>query len=437
MVIVNKILNVLIFLLAIAACIAAILLHQRRLELRGRADLLSEVIADVAQKIDGDKEAKTSTEINATGYLPDKNVLSWQEYHKARQLEGEKYVFKKFEETVRKLPDDVEKLFTLKKVMADSFIEFARINKGASGLAAEDAENLKESLNSTITFSDNVAPIIKKNEKIIKRGEEFAERIVAITKALEKPQDVSNFDIYSDSDTDSNDSLKGSLDQIAKQASDLVSRAQVLAKGYEEVFKGFDPQGENPRYFQPNLNPQAMLSEDQNEIRNSIGTMYKDLVKVNTLLHERAVALKQVDDLTQQVTVLNNVKEELNKENDMLKNENGRLRAENKRISTQLEELKELYVKDRNVMAPGFSAKVVESNDRFDFVVLNKGKKQGVKNNVEMVVHSNGKYVCKVLVTKVLEESCVCDILPVTRPKDAQGNYILPSAGDEAVVPGQ
>ena len=437
MVIVNKILNVLIFLLAIAACIAAVLLHQRRLELRGRADLLSEVIADVAQKIDGDKEAKTSTEINSTGYLPSKDVLSWQEYHKARQLEGEKYVFKKFEETVRKLPDDVEKLFTLKKVMADSFIEFARINKGASGLAAEDAENLKEALNSTITFSENIAPVIKKNEKIIKRGEEFAERIVAITKALEKPQDVSNFNIYSDSDTDSNDSLKGSLDQIAKQASDLVSRSQVLAKGYEEVFKGFDAQGDNPRYFQPNLNPQAMLSEDQNEIRNAIGVMYKDLVKVNTLLHERAVALKQVDDLTQQVTVLNNVKEELNKENDTLKNENGRLRAENKRISTQLEELKELYVKDRNVMAPGFSAKVVESNDRFDFIVLNKGKKQGVKNNVEMVVHSNGKYICKVLVTKVLEESCVCDILPVTRPKDAQGNYLLPNAGDEAVVPGQ
>ncbi|MCM8527463.1 MAG: hypothetical protein NE327_13160 [Lentisphaeraceae bacterium] len=437
MVIVNKILNVLIFLLAIAACIAAILLHQRRLELRGRADLLSEVIADVAKKVDGDKDAKTSTEINATDYLPSKDVLNWQEYHKARQLEGENYVFKKFEENVRKLPDDVEKLFTLKKVMADNFIEFARINKGASGLAADAAENLKESLNSTLTFEQNVAPIITKNEKIIKRGEEFAERIVAITKALEKPQDVTNFDIYSDSDTDSNDSLKGSLDQIAKQASDLVSRSQVLAKGYEEVFKGFEPQGENPRYFQPNLNPQAMLSEDQNEIRNAIGTMYKDLVKVNTLLHERAVAIKQVDDLTQQVTVLNNVKEELNKENDMLKNENGRLKAENKRISTQLEELKELYVKDRNVMAPGFAAKVVESNDRFDFVVLNKGKKQGVKNNVEMVVHSNGKYICKVLVTKVLEESCVCDILPITRPKDAQGNYLLPNAGDEAVVPGQ
>ena len=394
------------------------------------------MIADVAKKIDGDTGAKTSTEINAQGYLPSKVVLSWQEYHNARQLEGEAYVFKKFEENVRKLPDDVEKLFTLKKVMADNFIEFARINKGASGLAAEDAENLKESLNSTLTFEQNVAPLITKNEKIIKRGEEFAERIVAITKALEKPQDVTNFDIYSDSDTDSNDSLKGSLDQIAKQASDLVSRSQVLAKGYEEVFKGFEPQGENPRYFQPNLNPQAMLSEDQNEIRNAIGTMYKDLVKVNTLLHERAVAIKQVDDLTQQVTVLNNVKEELNKENDMLKNENGRLKAENKRISTQLEELKELYVKDRNVMAPGFSAKVVESNDRFDFVVLNKGKKQGVKNNVEMVIHSNGKYICKVLVTKVLEESCVCDILPITRPKDAQGNFLLPGSGDEAVVPG-
>ena len=439
MVIVNKILNVLIFLLAIAACIAAILLHERRQELRGRADLLSEVIADVATKIDGDKTAKTSTEINAQGYLPNKDVLSWQEYHKALKMNGDVREFKEFEEKVKKLPGDVEKLFTLKKTMAESFIEFERINKGPSGLTPEDADNLKEALNSHITFTDNIKPVVDKTAKIFKRSSEFAERIAAITKALEKPQEASEFDIYRVTkfgDPDNNEDIKSNLDQIAKQASALYSRAQVLAKGYEEVFKGFDPQNENPRYFQPNLNPQAMLSEDQSEIRNAIGVMYKDLVKVNTLLHERVVALKQVDDLTQQVTVLNNVKEELNKENDMLKNENGRIRAENKRISTQLEELKELYVKDRNVMAPGFTAKVVESNDRFDFVVLDKGKKDGVKNNVEMVVHSGGKYICKVLVTKVLETSCVCDILPVTRPQDAQGNYLLPNAGDEAVVPG-
>ena len=444
MVIVNKILNVLIFLLAIAACIAAILLHQRREELRSRADLLSEVVADVAKIVDGDKTIRTSTDINASvgeNGIPSKDVLNWQEYHKARKLNADgSATFEKFEKRVKLLPDNVEKLFALKKVMADSFIKFAEINNGTAGLADEDANNLVEALNSTATFEGNVKPIIEKTGKIIRRSGEFAERIAAITKALEKPQDASEFDIYRVTkfgDPDNNDGLKGSLDQIAKQASDLYSRSQVLAKGYEEVFKGFDPQNDLPRYFEPSMDPQAMLSEDQSVINEQVGKMKQDLIKVNTLLHERVVALKKVDDLTQQVTVLNNVKEELNKENDMLKNENGRLRAENKRISTQLEELKELYVKDRNVMAPGFSAKVVESNDRFDFVVLNKGKKQGVKNNVEMVVHSNGKYICKVLVTKVLEESCVCDILPVTRPKDAQGNYLLPNSGDEAVVPGQ
>ena len=88
-------------------------------------------------------------------------------------------------------------------------------------------------------------------------------------------------------------------------------------------------------------------------------------------------------------------------------------------------------------MEAGFSAQVVEANDRFDFLVLNKGKKQGVKHNVEMVIHSNGKYICKVVVTKVLENSSVCDILPITRPKDEEGNFLMPSSGDEAVVPGR
>ena len=57
--------------------------------------------------------------------------------------------------------------------------------------------------------------------------------------------------------------------------------------------------------------------------------------------------------IKEKLAYLDNVIEDLNKENDMLKNDNGRLRAENRRLASQLEELKELYVKDRSVMKPG------------------------------------------------------------------------------------
>ncbi|MCM8534195.1 MAG: hypothetical protein NE330_23735, partial [Lentisphaeraceae bacterium] len=87
MVVVNKILNVLIFLLAIAACVAAVLLHQRRIELRGRADFFQKVIANVAEKLDGDTDKNTATDINASQEIKE-DILTWQAYHAAATEDG-------------------------------------------------------------------------------------------------------------------------------------------------------------------------------------------------------------------------------------------------------------------------------------------------------------------------------------------------------------
>lgn len=428
MVVVNKILNVLIFLLAIAACVAAVLLHQRRIELRGRADFFQKVIANVAEKLDGDTDKNTATDINASQEIKD-DVLTWQAYKAAGTEDGKHTAF---EEKVSKLEEHTEKLFALKVTMADTFMTVKDTIKYQGDLP-DDA--LKAALNSVDGFAQAAQPVIKKITAVSDRGTILSERLVEISKAINKSQDASNFDIYTDKDT-GNEELKSNLSQLVGEASKLYGRTQALAKGYGEVIKAFDAEGDKEQYYSPDFNAQLLLSEDLNEIQSGVTTLYKDLKKVNVMLFERSVALKKVDELRVQVSTLENVKEELNKENDNLKNENGRLKASVKRISKQLAILEEQIGK-RGVMAAGFTAQVLESNDRFDFLVLNKGKKDGVKHNVEMVIHNNGKYICKVVVTKVLENSSICDILPVTRPKDEQGKFLMPSSGDEAVVPGK
>ena len=429
MVVVNKILNILIFVLAIAACFAAILLHQRRLELRGRADYFADVIANVAQKLDGDTEKNTATDINASQTI-NSDALTWREYKKAGTPDGK---FTKFEEKVSKLEEYTEQLFTLKVTMANTFMDVKDTIKYQGDLE-DDA--LIAALNSVDGFEQAAKPVISKITAVSDRGRILSERLVEISKAINKAQDASNFDTYTDKDT-GNEELKSNLSQLTQEASKLYSRSQVLAKGYGDVIKAFDAEGDKEQYYSPDFNPQDLLSDETSEIQSGISTLYKDLKKVNVMLFERAVALKKVDELRIQVTTLESVKEELNRENDNLKNENGRLTAEVKRVNKKLATLEEIIGTQRGVMEAGFSAQVVEANDRFDFLVLNKGKKQGVKHNVEMVIHSNGKYICKVVVTKVLENSSVCDILPVTRPKDAEGNFLMPSSGDEAVVPGK
>jgi hypothetical protein len=456
MVIVNKILNVLIFLLAIAACIAAILLHQRRQELRGRADYLAKIIADVATKVDGPGE--TSSEIDSTkgedGIVPD--LLTWETYHKSRKYDEakQKYIFTDWEAKLDKIVGHTETLFTLKVKMAENFTKIQQtIKMDLATLATKEGNNeiknegepltaaeYLQALNSHNSFEDMVWKIPEKIERVTGRGLRLATELAAITKNIGpgKEQSVDNFNIFSDADDKENAELDKNLKIISAQASDLYSRSQVLAKGYGNIVKSFDadPDNQLPQFYEPKFNPNDVMSEDQGTINSAVEVFKNDLREVNKLLHDRVVTQGLLEKARGEIARKDTTIEELNGENDFLKNENGRVVAANTKLSRELENLKEIYVKGRNNMKPGFSAKVIEANDRFDFIILDKGKKDGVKNLVEMVVHSNGTYVCKVLVTKVLENQCVCDILPITRPVDAKGNFILPSTGDEAVVPG-
>jgi len=93
------------------------------------------------------------------------------------------------------------------------------------------------------------------------------------------------------------------------------------------------------------------------------------------------------------------------------------------------------------IMPKNLIAQVSQVDSRFDFVVLNKGLVDKVTLNGELLIHSNNKFICKVRVTKVLKNSCVCDIMPTTRPKFPEGHvkageFLMPVIGDEAVVPG-
>ena len=64
-------------LIALAIIITQLMLRKRRMELRERADLLSEVIEDVSKKIDADKEKEVSDSI-----IQSEKAETWQEYHK-------------------------------------------------------------------------------------------------------------------------------------------------------------------------------------------------------------------------------------------------------------------------------------------------------------------------------------------------------------------
>ena len=72
-------------------------------------------------------------------------------------------------------------------------------------------------------------------------------------------------------------------------------------------------------------------------------------------------------------------------------------------------------------------AEIVEIDNNFDFVVLNKGDEDKVKKNGEMLIHNNGTYVCKIKITRVLKNKAIAEVLDVTRKS-------TPTIGNTAIV---
>jgi Skp family chaperone for outer membrane proteins len=91
--------------------------------------------------------------------------------------------------------------------------------------------------------------------------------------------------------------------------------------------------------------------------------------------------------------------------------------AENKILNDKVLELDERWNKFFGNNAPvilpaGLKGKVVAVDPKFDFVVLDIGKDQGVLERGEMMVNREGKLLGKVRIASVQKDRCIANILP-------------------------
>ena len=421
MTIVNKILNSLIFLLAITACIAAVLLYERRIELRTRADYLADTVVKNAEILDGSGE--TASELNASDKLKAKD-LDWKSFHLSRD---EDQTYKEWRDNLITVNGKLEKLYSMKVELADALI------KVSESLEYVKPEGIRESLNSVNTYDVFVDEIHQQASKVRLRDDRLATALAQLSKVIQKAQSEEDFKPLPDKNN-SNQVLEDNISQLVNNAGHLLSRTQVLVKGLNDLNSAFtaDPDGE--KLFIPKWNPTAFGSESVEEINVAFADVYKDLKFLNSQLYQLKVANKQVEDQRVQIATKDNVIEELNKENDFLKNDNGSKKAEIGRLNKMIADLKTRLPDSDGIVARQVKAKVKEVNDRFDFIVIDKGRLNGLVMNARLLVHDQGRFICRVKVTKLLETSAVCDILPnpvVAKPTDAS---VVPSIGAEAVT---
>lgn len=98
------------------------------------------------------------------------------------------------------------------------------------------------------------------------------------------------------------------------------------------------------------------------------------------------------------------------------------------RVQNQLDEL--LIAEWRPPPLPaGLRGKVLVSDPKWDFVILDVGEDQGVFEKGEVLVSRNGKLVAKLSVRSVEKNRCIANVLPGWRIGDVmEGDQIIPAS---------
>jgi len=107
------------------------------------------------------------------------------------------------------------------------------------------------------------------------------------------------------------------------------------------------------------------------------------------------------------------------------------LSGENKLLASKVTEWENRWYNffhdDSQVILPtGLRGKIIAVDPKYDFVVLNIGEDQGVKERGEMMVDRDGKLLGKVRIKTVSKDRCVANILPSwKRGEVMEGDEVL------------
>jgi septal ring factor EnvC (AmiA/AmiB activator) len=98
--------------------------------------------------------------------------------------------------------------------------------------------------------------------------------------------------------------------------------------------------------------------------------------------------------------------------------------------NTLVARLKQLAIVDEGpiLLQAKLQAKVVASDPKWHFIVLNAGEKQGVLANAELLVSRQGKFLARARVTRVQDDRCIADLMPGWQLVQVlEGDVVIPA----------
>ena len=101
--------------------------------------------------------------------------------------------------------------------------------------------------------------------------------------------------------------------------------------------------------------------------------------------------------------------------------------AENRLLVAKLKKL-EASEADYVTLPAELKGKVLVSDPKWQFVVLDAGEDQGVLQRGELLVNRNGKLVGKVKVSRVQKDRCIANVMPGWELSEIlEGDLVIPA----------
>jgi hypothetical protein len=360
----NKVLNIFIFLLAIVALVFGILLFERRTELRERADMTGKTLASIVETLDRDSGTKYQDRIHMNAGLADPNdptkqwtggTLGWENFHHLKDPAGGFQQFQSILDEAKKQASDV---LAQRNELGNALVSVAgTLEKelDPTQFYVVSDESYKEPIEE---LGDYVKQVHDREMTIIQKVEASA---LSINHPIEKDI-LKSFDEYERVLNEFTTNVEN-LNKRAGDYADTLSKAPAVITEYD---------------FQ--MNPDRVKSET--EYQNELNQLLTDFAGINEKLNELAKTKIQLEE-----------------------------------TKKQLEEYDICERKNQQGGGPLITqqGKVLKVNYEHNYVIINLGARHNLVPNVELKVARDSEFVCKVYVSRVLDDHSVCEILPTLR----------------------
>jgi len=429
MALLNRILSILMVLLALTAAAFSYLLFERREEFKGRADKLAKTVSEMVVAMDTESNTNNKSRINftpGTPETPETGTLGWKAYHDAKDPEK---TYAQFSNTLKIATQQAQGLAKQKNYLADTVAQAGK----DLGLPEDmvNAADLKD-LSDEDLYQGAGKDLLGHVEALMVRDRQMISAIVSAAEIVKVDVNESTFNERTRVQDLEEEEAKETLGpyecgpvltDVKFGISRLNDRANDYAKTLSEAISKinrFDWETDRGQIPDPETYGTAMTS------------MMNDFEGVNSKL---ALLDKTVEEL-------NAMRSKLEKAEDdvmVLRTEVRKTEGDRDRWKTEYERISATITSS----GPGgetthtvreipndLEGKIVQVNDEWNFVILDFGGDKIPPGPHEFLIARNDEFVARVRVSKVLSKISIAEVLPEVR------NGVI-HVGDRVITPKQ